>query len=80
MVNGNAPFARKFANDDVVLDKIYQELLGRRNRFGQGAWCVASSDNWSDPCVVHGDDSVFMPGPGTVRLSGLFRQLLSQDS
>ncbi|PWA49311.1 core-2/I-branching beta-1,6-N-acetylglucosaminyltransferase family protein [Artemisia annua] len=79
MVNSSAPFARKFPKDDVVLDKIDQELLGRTHRFPQGAWCVGSSDDGSDPCSVRGDDSVFRPGPGAKRLNGLFEQLLSDD-
>ncbi|KAI3736194.1 hypothetical protein L6452_15731 [Arctium lappa] len=79
MVNSSAPFARKFAKDDVVLDKIDQELLGRTHRFAQGAWCVGGSDHGSDPCSVRGDDSVFEPGPGAMRLNELFAQLLSED-
>ncbi|GJU45423.1 beta-glucuronosyltransferase GlcAT14A-like protein [Tanacetum coccineum] len=79
MVNSSAPFARKFPKDDLVLDKIDQELLGRTHRFPQGAWCVGSSDDGSDPCSVRGDDSVFRPGPGAKRLNGLFEQLLSDD-
>lgn len=79
MVNSSAPFARKFPKDDVVLDKIDQELLGRTHRFAQGAWCVGSSDHGSDPCLVLGDDSVFRPGPGATRLNELFAQLLSED-
>lgn len=79
MVNSSAPFARKFPKDDVVLDKIDQELLGRTHRFGRGAWCVGGSDRGSDPCAVRGDDSVFRPGPGAVRLRELFVELLSDD-
>ncbi|KAL7586600.1 hypothetical protein Lser_V15G40423 [Lactuca serriola] len=79
MVNSSAPFARKFQKDDVVLDKIDQELLGRTHRFGRGAWCVGGSDRGSDPCAVRGDDSVFSPGKGAVRLNELFVELLSDD-
>ncbi|XP_057506407.1 beta-glucuronosyltransferase GlcAT14A-like isoform X2 [Actinidia eriantha] len=52
MVNSSAPFARKFAKDDPVLDKIDKEILGRTNRFAPGAWCVGSSDGGADPCSV----------------------------
>ncbi|CAN1220577.1 Beta-glucuronosyltransferase GlcAT14A [Linum perenne] len=81
MVKSNAPFARKFAKNDPVLDKIDKELLGRNNRFAPGAWCIGgkSSDNVSDPCSVRGDDSVFRPGPGAERLQGLLRVLLSEE-
>ncbi|KAJ8543454.1 hypothetical protein K7X08_005977 [Anisodus acutangulus] len=76
MVNSSAPFARKFRKDDPVLDKIDKELLGRKNRFAPGAWCNGSS---ADPCSVIGDDSVFRPGPGAVRLHELMNKLLSED-
>lgn len=79
MVESKAPFARKFAKNDPVLDKIDKELLGRTSRFAPGAWCVGSSENGADPCSVRGNDSVFSPGPGAKRLQELFQTLLSED-
>ncbi|EXB62287.1 Xylosyltransferase 1 [Morus notabilis] len=79
MVKSKAPFARKFAKDDPVLDKIDRELLGRTNRFAPGAWCVGSSANGADPCSVRGNDSVFSPGPRAERLQELFQTLLSEE-
>lgn len=79
MVESKAPFARKFAKNDPVLDKIDKELLGRTSRFAPGAWCVGSSENGADPCSVRGNDSVFSPGPGADRLQELFQTLLSED-
>ncbi|KAL5581918.1 hypothetical protein UlMin_014360 [Ulmus minor] len=79
MVKSTAPFARKFAKDDPVLDKIDKELLGRTRRFAPGAWCVGSSEGGADPCAVRGNDSVFNPGPGAQRLQELFQTLLSED-
>ncbi|KAB5530153.1 hypothetical protein DKX38_020234 [Salix brachista] len=52
MVKSNAPFARKFARDDLVLDKIDEEILNRTGRFAPGAWCIGGSDNGSDPCFM----------------------------
>ncbi|XP_050205538.1 beta-glucuronosyltransferase GlcAT14A-like [Mercurialis annua] len=80
MVMSKAPFARKFARDDPVLDKIDKELLGRTIRFSPGAWCIGSSDNGSDPCSVRGNYSEFRPGPGAERLQQLFQTLLSEDN
>ncbi|KAI9177208.1 hypothetical protein LWI28_012349 [Acer negundo] len=80
MVKSKAPFARKFAREDPVLDKIDKELLGRTNRFAPGAWCVGSSDDGADPCSVRGNDTVFRPGPGAERLQELLQTLLSADS
>lgn len=79
MVNSSAPFARKFAKDDPVLDKIDRELLGRTNRFSPGAWCIGSSEGGVDPCSSIGDDSVFRPGPGAERLKVLTNKLLSTN-
>ncbi|XP_052177728.1 beta-glucuronosyltransferase GlcAT14A-like [Diospyros lotus] len=79
MVNSSAPFARKFAKDDPVLDKIDKQLLGRTHRFAPGAWCIGSSDSGVDPCSVRGDESVFRPGPGAKRLQGLMDKLLSEE-
>lgn len=77
MVNSSAPFARKFAKNDPVLDKIDKELLGRTNRFAPGAWCIGSSEGGADPCSVRGNDMVFKPGPGAKRLQWLMGELLS---
>lgn len=79
MVNSSAPFARKFAKNDPVLDKIDKELLGRTNRFAPGAWCIGSSEGGADPCSVRGNDTVFKPGPGAKRLQRLMGELLSDD-
>ncbi|XP_020114232.1 beta-glucuronosyltransferase GlcAT14B-like [Ananas comosus] len=80
MVKSGAPFARKFAKDDKVLDKIDRELLGRSDgQFTPGAWCVGRSDGGADPCSARGNDSAFRPGPGAERLEELMKKLLSQD-
>ncbi|OIW08391.1 hypothetical protein TanjilG_03067 [Lupinus angustifolius] len=79
MVKSNAPFARKFAKDDPVLDRIDKELLGRTHRFSPGAWCAGTSDGGADPCSLHGNDTVFSPGRGAERLHELFQLLLSEE-
>ncbi|GAA0172306.1 glycosyltransferase [Lithospermum erythrorhizon] len=79
MVNSSTAFARKFHKDDPVLDKIDKELLKRSNRFALGAWCIGTSESGNDPCSLRGDDSVFRPGPGAVRLQKLMEELQSED-
>lgn len=81
MVKSGAPFARKFAKDDPVLDKIDKELLGRSDgQFTPGGWCVGSRENGRDPCAVRGDPAVFKPGPGEKRLDGLLLKLLAPEN
>lgn len=79
MVQSKAPFARKFAKDDPVLDKIDKELLGRTHRFSPGAWCIGNSTGGADPCSFRGNNTVLRPGPGAERLRELFQTLLSED-
>ncbi|KAJ7968056.1 Beta-glucuronosyltransferase [Quillaja saponaria] len=79
MIKSNAPFARKFARDDPVLDKIDRELLGRQSRFAPGAWCIGNSDRGEDPCSLRGNDTLFRPGYGAQRLRELLQTLLSED-
>ncbi|KAK9149981.1 hypothetical protein Syun_008290 [Stephania yunnanensis] len=81
MVKSGAPFARKFARNDPVLDKIDKELLGRsEGRFAPGAWCIGNSSDGADPCSLRGNVSVFRPGPSAERLQGLVQKLLSEDA
>ncbi|XP_022634330.1 beta-glucuronosyltransferase GlcAT14B isoform X2 [Vigna radiata var. radiata] len=80
MVKSKALFARKFAKDDPVLDKIDKELLGRTHRFSPGAWCVGTTEGGADPCSVRGNVTMFRPGPGADRLSELLHVLLSKES
>ncbi|KAF9589607.1 hypothetical protein IFM89_026106 [Coptis chinensis] len=81
MVKSGAAFARKFAKNDPVLDKIDKELLGRsEGRFAPGAWCIGSSDNGGDICSLRGNDSVFQPGPGAERLQDLVQVLVLKDN
>ena len=81
MIDSNAPFARKFPNDDPVLDKIDSELLSRGpDMFTPGGWCVGSGKNGTDPCSVVGNTTVIRPGPGAKRLETLVSSLLSNDN
>lgn len=80
MVKSGAPFARKFARDDRVLDQIDRELLRRSDgQFTPGAWCTGETDGGADPCSGRGNDSIFRPGPGAERLKGLVAGVLSEE-
>ncbi|URE06248.1 Core-2/I-Branching enzyme [Musa troglodytarum] len=80
MVEGSAPFARKFHRDDPVLDKIDAELLFRGpNMIVPGGWCAGSRKNGSDPCLVVGNTTILRPGPGAIKLEQLMLSLLSDE-
>lgn len=67
MIGSNAPFARKFKRDDLVLDKIDLQFLGRRNQsFTPGGWCAGTP-----LCSDVEDTSLLKPGPGARRLQRL---------
>ncbi|PHU19827.1 hypothetical protein BC332_10978 [Capsicum chinense] len=81
MVDSNAPFARKFHQDDPVLDKIDNELLFRgQGMFVPGGWCTGSRENGSNPCSIVGNITVLRPTAGAKRLENLIGSLLSNDS
>lgn len=72
MIGSGAAFARKFKKDDPVLDKIDNELLGRRNgSFTPGGWCAGKPK-----CTKVGNPTKLRPGPGARRLRGLVNRLL----
>ncbi|KAE8706528.1 Core-2/I-branching beta-1,6-N-acetylglucosaminyltransferase family protein isoform 2 [Hibiscus syriacus] len=67
MVRSNAAFARKFNQDDAVLDKIDKDLLGReKGSFTPGGWCSGEPK-----CSEVGDMNKIKPGPGAQRLHQL---------
>ncbi|KAJ0447173.1 putative glycosyl transferase, family 14 [Helianthus annuus] len=81
MVDSNAPFARKFHQDDPVLDKIDSELLFRGpDMIVPGGWCIGSSVNGSDPCSVTGNITLLRPTSGAKRVGNLISSLLSGRS
>ncbi|KAI8018431.1 Beta-glucuronosyltransferase GlcAT14B [Camellia lanceoleosa] len=81
MVNSNAPFARKFHQDDPVLDKIDSELLFRgQDMLVPGWWCIGSRENGTGPCSIVGNITVVRPTAGAKRLENLINSLLSNDN
>ncbi|CAH8374548.1 unnamed protein product [Eruca vesicaria subsp. sativa] len=73
MIASGAVFARKFKHNDLALDKIDKELLGRGNgEFTPGGWCKEKHK-----CSKVGDPSKINPGPGANRLQELVIRLVS---
>ncbi|CAN1774909.1 Beta-glucuronosyltransferase GlcAT14B [Linum perenne] len=64
-------WARKFRQDDPALEKIDNELLGRRvGAFTPGGWCSDSPN-----CTEVGDINNIKPGPGADRLKHLIARV-----
>ncbi|KAF5792084.1 putative glycosyl transferase, family 14 [Helianthus annuus] len=81
MIDSNAPFARKFHQDEPVLDRIDSELLFRGpDRIVPGGWCAGSRESGSDPCSVAGNLTRLDPTSGAQRLQKLVSSLLSEES
>lgn len=81
MIDSNAPFARKFHQDDPVLDKIDAEILDRGlGMTVPGGWCMGSRENGTDPCLVIGNTTVLRPSAGAKRLEVLINSLLSTEN
>ncbi|KAL9263042.1 Beta-glucuronosyltransferase GlcAT14B-like protein [Drosera capensis] len=81
MIDSNAPFARKFRQDDPVLDKIDAEFLDRGPGMTvPGGWCMGSRENGTDPCLVIGNTTVLRPSAGAKRLEVLISSLLSTEN
>lgn len=80
MIQSGAPFARKFAKDDPVLDKIDKEVLRRSSgRLTPGGWCAGNSA-LGDPCLVYGSPDAIRPTLNSKRLERLVLELLSSEN
>ncbi|OIT00383.1 PREDICTED: beta-glucuronosyltransferase GlcAT14B-like [Nicotiana attenuata] len=72
MIGSDAAFARKFKQNDPVLDKIDKELLHRSNgSFTLGGWCTGKPR-----CSKVGNLTKLKPGPGAKRLRRLIGKLV----
>lgn len=81
MIQSGVPFARTFATDDPVLDKIDKEILRRSHGvFSPGAWCVGTSSLGKDPCIVYGSVDVVKPSTGSRSLEKLVLKLLDTEN
>lgn len=77
MVDSNAPFARKFAKNEPVLDKIDSEILFRKgDGFVPGGW-FSNGENASVLQNVIMNTIVLKPGPGARRFKQLITGLVS---
>lgn len=85
MAKSNAPFARKFPHNDLVLDRIDADLLRRPpGSPTPGGWCAtaaaALNSSLADHCLAVGNSTLLQPGNGATRLDHLFLSLLSDQN
>ncbi|XP_006351978.1 beta-glucuronosyltransferase GlcAT14B-like [Solanum tuberosum] len=78
MVDSNASFARKFRRNELVLDKIDSELLGRKiDGFVPGSWFDGGDANSTISEYILRNITSLRPGPGAQRMKSLISSLLS---
>lgn len=81
MISSGAPFARTFAYDDPVLDRIDSQILKRPSGgFTPGGWCLGSSLFGKDPCADYGKPNILRPTESSKRLEKLLVKLLDADN
>lgn len=84
MVLSNRPFARKFKQNDPVLNKIDREILKRhRGGFAYGGWCLEDGNKGNNSCssdLKSEKFGVLRPGTGGRRLRSLMTKLVSAQN
>ncbi|KAG6596413.1 Beta-glucuronosyltransferase GlcAT14C, partial [Cucurbita argyrosperma subsp. sororia] len=85
MVQSGLPFARSFAENSSVLNRIDEELLKRaKGQFTLGAWCVRNSNSNSisekGPCVAYGNPHDVKPTSSSKRVEKLMMKLLDHEN
>ncbi|XP_022934543.1 beta-glucuronosyltransferase GlcAT14C [Cucurbita moschata] len=81
MVQSGLPFARSFAENSSVLNRIDAELLKRSNgQFTPGAWCVRNSVSETGPCVGYSSPHAVKPTSSSKRLEKLLMKLLDHEN
>ncbi|KAL6840942.1 hypothetical protein ACP4OV_029202 [Aristida adscensionis] len=77
MVDSGAPFARRFKENDPLLDKIDSNILKRwSNGPVPGAWCSGRKRWFNDPCSMWSDVNIVRPGPQAEKLQQYINRTL----
>lgn len=75
MIQSGSAFATQFHSDDLILDRIDNEILGRKpGKVVPGGWCLGESEN--EQCETWGDANVLRPGYGAKRLEKSMVEML----
>ncbi|CAL9059161.1 beta-glucuronosyltransferase GlcAT14A-like isoform X1 [Musa acuminata AAA Group] len=79
MMESGMPFARQFHQDDPVLNKIDDKVLGRRHHQAvPGAWCSGRKRWWTDPCSHCSNANIMRPGPQAEKFGRVMKDLLDK--
>lgn len=79
MVDSGAPFARRFRENESLLDKIDGNVLGRWGHGPvPGAWCSGRKSWFSDPCSQWSDVNIVRPGPQGIKLRQYINRALEE--
>lgn len=82
LILSSMPFARKFKENDPILDKIDREILKRHHgQFTYGGWCSGGKSKiCSGGKGRKKETGGLRPGPGSRRLKALLTKLLSHKN
>lgn len=81
MMKSGAAFARKFIEDDAVLQKLDKRVLRRRpNGLARGKWCSGLNESEGhDPCSSWRDVDEVEPGKWGKRMKRLVSEIVSEE-
>ncbi|WOK99899.1 beta-glucuronosyltransferase GlcAT14A-like [Canna indica] len=83
MIKSRAAFARKFVEDDPLLNKVDEKLLGYTpSEGGFGQWCSGHStmnNVEEDPCLSSDNINLVRPSTSAMRLKSLVTELISLE-
>lgn len=80
LVGSGVPFARRFKENDPLLDKIDDKVLQRwRHRPVPGAWCTGRRRWFSDPCSQWSNVNIVRPGPQAEKFRKYINQILEES-
>jgi hypothetical protein len=80
IVESGVPFARRFQENEPLLDKIDDRILRRwRHRPVPGAWCTSRRKWFSDPCSQWSNVNIVRPSPQAEKFRRYVDQILEES-
>ena len=80
VVESGVPFARKFRENEPLLDKIDDKILRHWwHRPVPGAWCIGRRRWFGDPCSQWSNVNIVRPGPQAEKFHRYMVQILEES-